>query len=44
MTRKYRLSAKAVDQRIHAIYALDQLIDYISTLDPELKLNCPDGF
>ncbi|MDZ8096397.1 MAG: hypothetical protein RMZ42_31340 [Nostoc sp. DedQUE05] len=39
MTRKYKLSAKAVDTRILAIYALDQLIDYIRTLDPDLRPN-----
>lgn len=39
MTRKYKLSAKAVDTRICAIYALDHLIDYIRTLDPDLKLD-----
>ncbi|MEH1781743.1 MAG: hypothetical protein V7L26_22055 [Nostoc sp.] len=37
MTRKHKVSAKAVDTRILAIYALDQLIDYIRTIDPDLK-------
>lgn len=37
MTRKHKVSAKAVDTRILAIYALDQLIDYIRTVDPDLK-------
>ncbi|MEH2123717.1 hypothetical protein [Nostoc sp.] len=37
MTRKYKLSAKAVDTRILAICALDRLIDYIRTIDPDLK-------
>ncbi|MEH1994156.1 hypothetical protein [Nostoc sp.] len=37
MTKKYKISAKDVDTRILAIYALDQLIDYIRTIDPDLK-------
>ncbi|MEH1916986.1 hypothetical protein [Nostoc sp.] len=37
MTKKYKISAKDVDTRILAIHALDQLIDYIRTVDPDLK-------
>ncbi|MEH1849277.1 MAG: hypothetical protein V7L25_30985 [Nostoc sp.] len=32
-------SSKEVDTRILAIHALDNLIDYIQALDPELKLD-----
>jgi hypothetical protein len=39
MTKKYKISSKAVDTRILAIYALDQLINYIRTIDPDLKLD-----
>lgn len=37
MPRKTRISAKDVDTRILAIHALDQLIVYILSLDPDLK-------
>lgn len=37
MTKKHKISANAVDARILAIYALDQLIDYIRTVDSDLK-------
>ncbi|MHC5751506.1 MAG: SGNH/GDSL hydrolase family protein [Nostoc sp.] len=37
MIKKHKISAKDVDTRILAIYALDQFIDYIRTVDPDLK-------
>ncbi|MEI1375976.1 hypothetical protein PQG02_06900 [Nostoc sp. UHCC 0926] len=36
---KRRISSKVVDARILALYELDQFIDYIRTVDPELKPN-----
>ncbi|MEH2371958.1 hypothetical protein [Nostoc sp.] len=34
---KYKISSKSLNARTLAIYELDQLIAYISSLDPELK-------
>ncbi|MEH2392591.1 MAG: hypothetical protein V7K21_13375 [Nostoc sp.] len=36
---KRRISSKLVDARILALYELDQFIDYIRTIHPELKPN-----
>lgn len=35
--KKQKISSKLVDTRILAIHALDKLIDYIRTIDPDLK-------
>ncbi|MEH2316174.1 hypothetical protein [Nostoc sp.] len=34
---KRKISSKSLNARILAIYELDQLIGYISSIDPELK-------
>ncbi|WP_445626450.1 hypothetical protein [Nostoc sp. DSM 114167] len=39
MTKKHRISAKAVDTRLASVYALDELIDCIRTLDPDLDIS-----
>ena len=36
--KKQKISSKAIDTRILAIHALDKLIDYIRSLDPELSI------
>ncbi|MEH1905842.1 MAG: hypothetical protein V7L04_31805 [Nostoc sp.] len=36
---KRKILSRVVDAKILAIYELDQFIDYIHTVDPELNLN-----
>ncbi|MBC6436208.1 hypothetical protein FM036_45585 [Nostoc sp. HG1] len=34
---KYKISSKSLNARTLAIYELDQLISYVTSLDPELR-------